>query len=267
MEDAFWTSKASFYSRLRRLYIPLLFIGVFGLITPVLFKSEAAQATPVNQAAKVTYSGSYSSGDSSSSATAIGGLTVPGCSPDTGFQSAGAISTDTNQTGLIQQTDPIYDHAMYGNSASQLASLSRQCPLVIAGDNEAFINAYTSYWIGWQYDYQPDANGLCSVSNAKVLLHIHQALPTWAGANASLKQQWQNYLSAVTTHENGHVKLIQQSAGQLLQAMQTLKPADCWQIEKTINQIGQGYLAQLAEANQNYDQQTQHGATQGAIVP
>ena len=269
MEEAFWASKASFYNRFRKLYLPLLFIGAIGLTTPVLLKSETVQATPVNKVTKVSYSDTFSSGNSSAGINTSDSLAVPGCSPDTGFQTAGPISAG-QQTGLIQLTDPIYGHKMFGYTADQLASLSQQCPLIISGDNEPFINAYTSYWIGWRFDYQPGDDGLCRVSNATVLLRIHQALPVWAnygGANPALKQQWQNYLTAVTTHENGHVQLIQESAAQLLQAMRTLKPTACSQIETTVNQTGQAYLAQLAQANQNYDLQTRHGVTQGAIVP
>jgi len=265
MEVNFGTFHPSFYSRLLKVYLPLLVIGAMGILAPNLLKSQVAHATPVSNSARVTYSGSYNSGSSAS----VVYKSVSTCSPDKGFQPAGQI-TGNGQTGLVQQFDQPYTHQMYGSTASQLADSSRQCHLVISGDNEPYINAYTSYWIGWHYDYQSDMDGKCSVSNPTVLLHIKQALPAWAnytsGSN-QLKTQWQAYMTAVTSHENGHVKLIQQSSAQLLQAMQNLPSTDCSQLETSVNQLGQNYLAQLAQANSSYDQQTEHGTTQGAIVP
>lgn len=269
MEVSFGTFQPGFYSRLSKVYLPLLFIGVTGIFVPNLLKSQIAHATPVSNITRVTYSGSYNSGNGSSGSASAAYTTPLSCSPDKGFQPAGLIAND-GQKGLIQQFDQPYTHLMYGDTANQLANLSRQCPLIVPGDNEPYINAYSSYWIGWRYDYLTDQDGKCSLSNPTVLLHIKQALPGWANYDAAsnqLKSQWQAYEAAVTSHENGHVKLVQQSAAQLLQAMQNLPSMDCSQVEKAVNQLGQNYLDQLGLANQNYDQQTGHGATQGAIVP
>ena len=269
MKVSFGTFQPGFYSRLSKVYLPLLLIGVLGILVPNLLKSQVAHATPVSHSGRIVYSVSYNSGDSSSGSAATAYSPAPSCSPDMGFQPAGPIVIN-GRDGLIQQFDQSYTHLMYGATASQLADLSRQCPLVITGDNEPYINAYTSYWIGWQFDYQVDSDGKCSVSDPTVLLHFKQALPGWANygtASNQLKSQWLAYTAAVANHESSHVQLTRQTAAQLLQALQNLPATDCSQIEKTVNQLGQSYLAELSQANQNYDQQTGHGATQGAIVP
>jgi predicted secreted Zn-dependent protease len=260
----------SFKRRLFKLYLPLIVLGLGLIFDFTLQKPAPVQAAPIT---KISYSGVYSSGGNSSSSPApvpAVSQTGPVCSPDGGFQPVGAVSADGGQTGLVQQIDQPYVHKMYGYTASQLAGLSRQCPLVIAGDNEPFVNAYTSYWIGWQYSYSAQADGQCRIDNPQVLLHIREALPVWqnsAQADAGLRAQWQAYASAVNTHEAGHVKLIQQSANQLLSSLQNLPSQACGSIKQAVDNLGADYVKQLASANENYDISTQHGAAQGAIVP
>jgi predicted secreted Zn-dependent protease len=188
------------------------------------------------------------------------------CAPDTGYQSAGALSFNS-RTGLIQVNDEPYIHPMYGNTAAELSDLSLKCPLVLADDQESYVNAYTSYWLGWQFSYGPGDNGLCRATDAAVLLHTKQALPDWHGKDLALSKQWGRYLAAVTAHENGHLQLDKSYASSLLFQIQNFPPQDCSTIDQSVNSMANDLIAQLKAANQNYDNSTQHGALQGAIVP
>jgi predicted secreted Zn-dependent protease len=199
-------------------------------------------------------------------APAIKPLPALQCSPDTGYQPAGPIAL-SGRPGLIEIDDNLYAHKMYGYSAGQLRGLSIQCPLVLAGSNENDVNAATSYWLGWQFNYANGGDGLCTVSDASVTLHTSQALPAWQNASPGLTAAWQKYQAAVTIHEAGHLQLDRDYADKILGKIQSFQPQDCSTIEQSVNSMASGLVASLDQANINYDISTQYGAAQGTIVP
>lgn len=259
---------STFKHRLFKVYLPITAVGVGLLLHLTVQKPTPVQAaSPVT---KITYSGVYSSADTAASQVHTAVASTPVCSPDSQFQSAGVFTPASGQTGLIKQIDPLYSHSVVGHTATQLADLSRKCPLVVAGVSQPYINAYTSYWIGWNYNYSQGADGLCRVSNPQVLLHIRQALPVWqpsAHDAAGLAAQWQAYVAAVNVHETGHVQLINQYSEDLLSKLQSYPAMDCGSISGSVDNTGQSYLSQLKQADNSYELSTQYGATQGAIVP
>jgi predicted secreted Zn-dependent protease len=267
MKVRFLDSHPRFHSRVVKLYLPLFILGGLGLAAPVFKVTPAAQAAAVSRQSRIVYDGVYSSNPAPATNQLAKSLS---CRPDTGFTPAGPITAPSSQTGVIERSDPIYDHLMYGYTAGQLDDLSRECPLVIPGDDRPYINAYTSYWLGWRFDYSPVGGGACRVSNIQVLIHIRQALPVWANqdqASARLAADWRAYKSAVTTHENGHLQLIGQYGDKLLAGLKSFPPMDCGAIGQAANTLAAGYVRQLKQADAAYETTTQSGLTQGAIVP
>lgn len=255
-----------FRGRLIGIYAPVILAGIAWLCLGLGAKGAAESGAAAFT--RVVYSQTYSSGAAASASDTSAAAPTLACSPDNSFSPAGPIAA--GQSGLNEQFDSPYYHEMFGYTAQQLAGLSRQCPLVIQGDSEPYINAYTSYWIGWQYDYAALGDGTCQIRNPQVMVHIKQALPAWAdAANASpvLAAQWQKYQTAVQAHEMGHVALIRDYSAHLLASLQGYGPQDCASIQDTVKRQGENYLSQLSQVNQDYDAATQHGATQGAIVP
>ena len=68
------------------------------------------------------------------------------------------------------------------------------------------------------------------------------------------------WLNNLALHEQGHVDSI---ARNYLRVKEAIRKATC----STAEQAAQDMLDIFRQANAEYDQQTNHGATQGAIFP
>lgn len=80
--------------------------------------------------------------------------------------------------------------------------------------------------------------------------------------------QWNAYLDALRRHENGH-REIGVGAGQAIyQAVDQLPSYDsCDALEQAAEATGRRILEQHRQQELDYDQATNHGATQGVRFP
>jgi predicted secreted Zn-dependent protease len=210
----------------------------------------------------------------SSSARSAGASTkvtdpIETCVPLSGSVAPTPLALSENSTGLQQQIDQPLSYQIFGNSDSTLRSQIRQCAPKDDGQAGASFAAQTNYRLLWRYKYIDDG-GMCKISDASVSIHINQVLPQWqprSGAPKALVGEWNNFMRAVATHENGHVTLDLQYAQNLLDDLRNFPPTPCSQLQESVSHLASTDIAQLAQANDNYDSTTNHGATQGAILP
>jgi predicted secreted Zn-dependent protease len=168
----------------------------------------------------------------------------------------------------IQNDTPTY-YQIYGNTANQLRAQITHCAPGATGSSEAEFTGETSYSLSWQY-YTSVSNTGCTVTNVQVGLHIATALPTWqstAQAATGLSGRWQQFIGALTAHEHGHAILDANYAAALVQQLNALGSIDCNAITSTVQNTVDSTVRALNTANDAYDQQTDHGATQGAVLP
>ena len=194
------------------------------------------------------------------------------CVPDTAYSLPSPLNLASSANGLTQVVDPAVYYQIYGNSSAQIHSQVQRCapgPSATSSAGADFA-AETSYNLVWQYSSTDNGTGLCNISNAKVGLHINMVLPQWqptASATAGLAGSWQGFASGLLVHENGHVAIDEQYAGQLLNDLQDYPPAPCASIGAAIQAKLNADVAALNAANDAYDARTGHGVTQGAILP
>ena len=81
-----------------------------------------------------------------------------------------------------------------------------------------------------------------------------------------LAEAWDSYIAALTLHEQGHVDRDVQSAQQLLDDLEALGEADCGSLATEVGALATKASIALAQANVDYDTQTSHGRTQGAVL-
>jgi predicted secreted Zn-dependent protease len=194
---------------------------------------------------------------------------VPACAPDSSYNYPSVLNLSGAAAGVTKVIDLPHYYRVYGNTAGQIRGQVQRCAPQL-GSSEGRFAGYTTYRINWQYDYTYQAGDMCKISTAKVGLHINQAFPGWQaaeGANAGLNSKWQNFITSLKTHENGHVQIDEQYAERMLASLRGLPPVGCGSIVSTVNGVMNGDIAQLNQANENYDAVTNHGATQGAILP
>lgn len=122
-------------------------------------------------------------------------------------------------------------------------------------------DALTSWKIRWTWDgYGTEA---CDLSSVTATYDIEVRLPRWTppqDASPELVTKWNTYVLALLEHEKVHVDNV---VDYLPYLIKTIRGATC----NTAEDRAQEVLAELRSADLKYDEETNHGATQGAIFP
>jgi len=197
---------------------------------------------------------------------------VPNCSPDNVYSSPSAIDLSNQPQGLTQISDSTAYYQVFGNNATQVDAQVQECAPATKSNSGAGAEfaAETSYNLTYEYGWFINGDGTCTVTSAKVGLHLNMVMPDWqatAAAPPSLTASWQAYITGLKTHENGHVAIDQQYANQLLSDLNSFSSVSCSTIGSELQAKIQADVAALNAANDAYDASTNHGATQGAVLP
>jgi len=246
------------------------------------FSFDAAQSTPLPQV-KLT-SSSHRAAPKSNSVAQSGAATTPiptvpaksaaiipatpTCVADS-YSGPSALDVSGSQPGVTQVVDATHYYQIYGYTADQARQQITQCAPRLS-DNGNDFTGYTSYRLSWLYNYGDNGSGQCTLSNIKVGMHISKVLPSLQlsqYANSAFAAQWQLFAPALDTHEQGHVTLDEQYAAKILTDLQNVPATDCATISQVASTLINSDVTLLNQANVNYDTQTNHGATQGAILP
>ncbi len=171
----------------------------------------------------------------------------PGCDP---HPPRGAAEGDP---GIRGAAVAYYD--IVGSTASELR---RQMDLLGPSDAGLRVDAYTAWYIRWNWPGHGTPDG--DPSRATTSIQITVTLPRWAnpaGADPALLKRWDEYRQALARHEQGHVEIVTRGYSEVLRAIRDANGA-------TAEQAAQQALARIREAERVYDEETRHGATQGA---
>jgi predicted secreted Zn-dependent protease len=184
--------------------------------------------------------------------------------PDT-YQGPVSLPLTPAQTGLAQAVDPPHVYPVTGDSAAELNASMARCRPAIARP----YNAITRYTLGYQYTSVKKASGLCEVTKIAVSLRVGVVLPSWTpgpGAAPGLAEQWQTYIAALTLHEEGHVDRYVEGAENVLAQLEALPELDCGTVASRVAATVQDASLGIARDQADYDAETSHGRTQGAVL-
>jgi predicted secreted Zn-dependent protease len=221
--------------------------------------SNAGQNTPVTSSA-----GSKASPAKSNAASTP---VAPTCAKDTGNPDPGALKVNANQPGIQQVVDAPQYYQVYGYTSAQVQGQINRCTPVNEGDDD--FAASTNYVMNWAYSYSDDSNS-CTITSVAVGVHVAQIYPYWNNSSYAAPgyaSRWQSYMANLQTHENGHRDLDIQYAAKISHDLQGLPSTDCSAIEQAATATANADVTALNQANDAYDAQTNHGMTQGAIIP
>ena len=129
-------------------------------------------------------------------------------------------------------------------------------------------DAIAKWYVTWRYKTAQSPAG-CSVQSFDVALETSVTLPRLTNEPPTpVKQKWQKYLAALTTHENGHLQ-FGNSAAKAIQEAGTKMPArrSCQELRQDIQATAHRILDEHRRREVEYDTQTEHGRTQGARFP
>lgn len=121
--------------------------------------------------------------------------------------------------------------------------------------------------IRWEYSYQNQGSS-CRIGSVQVTLeskvHMPQLTPN-QNYDASITSVFNAYYDALMHHEEGHLTHGILAANEAKQAIQDAKAASsCRAAGNNANTAANAVITKYNRADQQYDNQTNHGATQGA---
>jgi predicted secreted Zn-dependent protease len=120
---------------------------------------------------------------------------------------------------------------------------------------------YTNWYIRWGwpgFDHEE-----CDLSKAWITTKVSLTMPSWvppSDAPEDLVRNWARFSQALNVHEQGHVDNVVKALPLLQSAIQN---SDCITADSAANHV----LDKLRGWDVQYDDNTDHGRTQGAVFP
>ncbi|MFW5301089.1 DUF922 domain-containing protein [Pseudomonas aeruginosa] len=155
-----------------------------------------------------------------------------------------------------------------GRSVQEIqASISENAP---TRNGDTFYAGATVWNLDSSYDYVPLASGGCAISNPRVTVNITISLPALRDdvqRSPGVIREWNRFYIALRAHELLHAANGKRTAQTLLSRLSGVRTElPCERLSVVVSQAGQALIKKLGEYDSQLDQQTNHGATQGALL-
>jgi predicted secreted Zn-dependent protease len=171
----------------------------------------------------------------------------------------------------FNSTFKVVTYTVTGKTANELSrSLDAQA---ISDPHEPRSKYYAL--VEWYVGYDPPqlkqtARG-CELDRANVTIVLTMTLPaltTRQGIASDVLSRWDTFLANTITHEKGHVTRALDGVRNLQRDFGNLPPqSDCRMMDIRIRDVFKKNFDQIDRVNVQYDDETDHGVTQGAVFP
>jgi predicted secreted Zn-dependent protease len=131
------------------------------------------------------------------------------------------------------------------------------------------LGVHYSEW-RWSFRYRQPPGGRCRLSDARVLLRSTVILPEWTNvstARPEVARGWREFLAALRTHEEGHRSRAKAQGVFLWQSLLGLEAGTCDDLQTLVEETADRVIEEGRAAQLDYDRDTGHGRTQGAVWP
>ncbi len=128
-------------------------------------------------------------------------------------------------------------------------------------------DAYTEWKVSWRW---PDGERGPDFSRTQVERKVRITLPRWEGvqyASPGLRAQWNDYMTALVTHERNHLELVDSGYQEIPQKISDAYKANPELSIAEAHQLAGEVLAKIRAADREYDLSTQHGRSEGVKFP
>jgi len=167
-------------------------------------------------------------------------------------------SPDPIKIELVNVTMVYYE--ITGSTANELRKEMNKLGPVNPEDGLRY-DARTDWHISWTWPGYGKSK--CDLSHADVNYDIKVTAPFWnpkVGIDSALVDRWNNYMTALALHEQGHVDI---TVDHYLKVKDAIQGATCG----TAEQAAQEIIEEIRSLQAEYDGQTKHGNLQGAVFP
>ena len=152
-----------------------------------------------------------------------------------------------------------------GSTVGELAAEMRQKGPVDSDGHK--YDADTKWFVKWAYRYQQTGEG-CRLQPVTVSVRVDYIVPRLAAPSAvpaNLRGRWDNFASKLTTHERGHGRHGVDAARDVERSLRELF-GSCKTIGAEADALARQVIAKYNRLDVQYDAETHHGASQGAVL-
>lgn len=180
-------------------------------------------------------------------------------------EAASQTEIEDGTTNLSVETK-VARYRVTGATASELRS-----SMLAAGpeDDGRSWFGMTDWEVRWQFRFEPSDNG-CSMERVDVEFSSRMTLPEWEGersADPDLVREWRAFARALRAHEDGHTATGLRAAHEIHRTLQSVRADSCETIAEEANSTAHEILDRFRQREREYDRETGHGRTQGAVWP
>lgn len=134
----------------------------------------------------------------------------------------------------------------------------------IRQDGRVF-HGFTRWQFNWHLSWFQRDGGRCYVTQVRIDLNGEIQLPELRQGSAAQRRVFDRYLAALRTHELGHFELGRQAATTIERRLMALpEMASCAVLEAAARRHVTATTDEFRQRERQYDQNTEHGKTQGA---
>lgn len=143
--------------------------------------------------------------------------------------------------------------------------LDRASPILDRGNR---YHGYARWRVNWQFDWKFAADGTVELATQQVEAVGSILLPRLETSCLARRQAFEHYLDCLRTHELGHFEFARQAAARISRSLHALdRQSSVARLIETADRGAHAILAEARQAERQYDADTSHGRSQGALLP
>lgn len=159
------------------------------------------------------------------------------------------------------------DYPVTGASVGELR-MSIATRARLAADRTMY-GGFTAWNLNWRYATSRSAPGGCRPNGVTVYLDLSTRYPVWedsSAAPARVREEWNRYMTALKVHEGNHAAIAINGANRLASELRDLVSPICSSLQSDAQRLVNKAVRSIRTENDQYDERTQHGATEGASL-
>ncbi len=129
--------------------------------------------------------------------------------------------------------------------------------------------ALTGVETGFRYRHVEEGQ-TCALANIGVQARVVMRIPQWSDNRAAavpVREAWTVFVDRLLGHEAEHYRIIEEGARRIYNGLRDLKVHSCEAADAHAQRMIQQISDDQASANESYDQESNHGAREGAVWP
>lgn len=171
----------------------------------------------------------------------------------------GLSQVGTQASAIVRETTKNTTYVVRGETAPDVRKdMSAKGPQGYDG--------FTTWHIRWNYRFQATARG-CAIGDVTVSLAIAFTMPRLESRNSVLKASFDAYVAKLQKHEDGHAENGRSVARRIEKGIAGMSAGSCDDLQRDANLFGDRAIDDGKALDAEYDRQTRHGETQGAVWP